>query len=121
MAPMRVTMVSTVVTPRPTLAGAAYLLTAPIRVTMVSTVVTPRPTLAGAEARSSQKLTHDMHTIILEGMYTCSQRKKLLFEDKKTTLFCRLRRCPPPPFHQHCHEYFVTSIFSQSFFFLCGR
>jgi hypothetical protein len=56
-APMRVTMVSTVVTPRPTLAGAeaAYLLTAPMRVTKVSTVVTPRPTLAGAEAMSIQK------------------------------------------------------------------
>jgi hypothetical protein len=48
----------------------SYLLTAPMRVTIVRTVVTPRPTLAGAEPLSSQKLTQDMHTIMLEGMYT---------------------------------------------------
>ena len=39
-----------------------------IRVVMVSTVVTPRPTLAGVAPRFSQKETHDMMTIRLEGM-----------------------------------------------------
>jgi transposase len=50
-----------------------YLLTAPMSVTMVRTVVTPSPTLAGAEALSNQKETQDMQTIILEGMYTCKK------------------------------------------------
>ena len=44
-----------------------------MRVTMVRTVVTPSPTLAGAEPLSSQKETQDMQTIMLEGMYTCQQ------------------------------------------------
>ena len=48
-------------------------MTAPMRVTMVRTVVTPSPTLAGAEPLSSQKETQDMQTIMLEGMYTCQQ------------------------------------------------
>ena len=37
-------------------------------VVMVSTVVTPRPTLAGVAPRFSQNETHDMMTIRLEGM-----------------------------------------------------
>ena len=45
-----------------------YLLTDPMRVTMVRTVVTPSPTLAGAEPLSSQNDTQDMVTIRLEGM-----------------------------------------------------
>ena len=47
-----------------------YLLTDPMRVTMVRTVVTPIPTLAGAEALSRKKLTQDMITIRLDGTYT---------------------------------------------------
>ena len=43
------------------------LLTDPMRVTMVRTVVTPIPTLAGAEALSRKKLTQDMITIRLDG------------------------------------------------------
>ena len=39
-----------------------------IRVVMVSTVVTPRPTLAGAAPRFNQKETQDIPTIKLEGM-----------------------------------------------------
>ena len=41
-----------------------------MRVTIVSTVVTPIPTLAGAEALSRKKLTQDMTTIRLDGTYT---------------------------------------------------
>ena len=41
-----------------------------MRVVMVSTVVTPRPTLAGAAPRFSQKDTQDMITMRLDGMYT---------------------------------------------------
>ena len=48
------------------------LLTAPMSVTMVSTVVTPSPTLAGADALGREKLTQDITTIRLEGMYTCT-------------------------------------------------
>ena len=44
-----------------------YLLTEPIRVTIVRTVVTPMPTLAGADALSRKKLTQDITTIRLEG------------------------------------------------------
>ena len=39
-----------------------------MRVVMVSTVVTPRPTLAGVAPRFSQKETHEMMTMRLEGM-----------------------------------------------------
>ena len=39
-----------------------------IKVVIVSTVVTPRPTLAGVAPRYNQKLTHDITTIKLEGM-----------------------------------------------------
>jgi len=39
-----------------------------MRVVMVSTVVTPRPTLAGAAPRFNQKETQDIPTIKLEGM-----------------------------------------------------
>jgi hypothetical protein len=39
-------------------------------VVMVRTVVTPRPTRAGAAPRFSQKDTQDITTIKLEGMYT---------------------------------------------------
>ena len=45
-------------------------MTDPMRVTMVRTVVTPIPTLAGAEALSRKKLTQDMITIRLDGTYT---------------------------------------------------
>ena len=44
-----------------------------MRVTMVRTVVTPIPTLAGAEALSRKKLTQDMITIRLDGTYTCNK------------------------------------------------
>jgi hypothetical protein len=40
---------------------------------MVSTVVTPRLTLAGAAPLLSQKETQDMTTMRLEGMYTCKR------------------------------------------------
>jgi len=39
-----------------------------MRVVMVSTVVTPRATLAGVAFRFSQKLTHEMMTISPDGM-----------------------------------------------------
>ena len=45
-------------------------LTELMRVVMVSTVVTPSPTRAGAAPRLSQKDTQDIMTIRLEGMYT---------------------------------------------------
>jgi hypothetical protein len=45
-------------------------LTLPMSVVIVSTVVTPRPTLAGAAPRFNQKDTQDMPTIRLDGMYT---------------------------------------------------
>ena len=43
-------------------------LTELMRVVMVSTVVTPRPTLAGAAPLLSQNDTQDITTIKLEGM-----------------------------------------------------
>ena len=39
-----------------------------MRVVIVSTVVTPRPTLAGVAPLLSQKDTHEMMTISEEGM-----------------------------------------------------
>ena len=45
-----------------------YLLTDPMRVTMVRTVVTPSPTRAGAAPLLSQKETQDMTTMRLLGM-----------------------------------------------------
>ena len=51
--------------PRPT-----NLLTEPMRVTIVSTVVTPRLTLAGAAPLFNQNDTQDIPTMRLEGMYT---------------------------------------------------
>ena len=48
--------------------GLSDLLTELMRVVMVSTVVTPSPTRAGAAPLLSQKLTHDMITIKLLGM-----------------------------------------------------
>lgn len=39
-----------------------------IKVVMVSTVVTPRPTLAGVAPRFSQKETHEITTIRLDGI-----------------------------------------------------
>ena len=45
-------------------------LTELLRVVMVSTVVTPRLTLAGAAPLLSQKDTQDITTIRLLGMYT---------------------------------------------------
>ncbi len=47
--------------------GRAALVDA-MSVVMVSTVVTPRPTLAGVAPRFSQKETQEMITIRLEGM-----------------------------------------------------
>ena len=44
------------------------LLTDPMRVTMVRTVVTPSPTLAGAAPLLSQNDTQDITTIKLLGM-----------------------------------------------------
>ena len=41
-----------------------------ISVVMVSTVVTPSPTLAGVAPRFSQKETHEMITMRDDGMYT---------------------------------------------------
>ena len=38
-----------------------------IKVVIVSTVVTPRPTLAGAEPLFIQKETHEMETMIVDG------------------------------------------------------
>ena len=49
-----------------------------IRVVMVRTVVTPRPTLAGAAPRFSQKDTQDITTIRLEGMYTWHEKNVLI-------------------------------------------
>ena len=42
-----------------------------MRVVMVSTVVTPNPTLAGVAPLFSQKDTQDMTTIREDGMYIC--------------------------------------------------
>ena len=39
-----------------------------IKVVMVSTVVTPRPTLAGVAPRLSQNETHEITTIRLDGI-----------------------------------------------------
>ena len=41
-----------------------------IRVVVVSTVVTPRLTLAGTASRSSHRLVNDMKTIKVAGIYT---------------------------------------------------
>ena len=67
-------------------------LTLPMRVVMVSTVVTPSPTRAGAAPLLSQKETQDITTIRLDGTYTYNEKIKMVHKNKVEHGVCLLFR-----------------------------